>query len=410
MRHLYEKLGGMVRQFIDQRDDLLLLVATGDSESALLLQTLRDFDRSSPSDLVLLFGDPFAGPDAFLDTLAERLREEVELVNGEAGPDDTPLPPLPDALFEAAVPPETRLRFGLSYAASLIQPRGGQRFVWGMAPGEIRDPSGYLKLLAGLPSLELAPWMRGGRVVARVPANFDLAKSPLAGVPRVRVEKFVIPHDAHEQELLGMWSNPEIAEGDRMGAAVQLGFIDVAHGRLPEATQHFRHSLAFFQWAGIPAMEGLAIMGLGDVARRQGDMAGARRYYESALVPAVQAESPILMASLVQHLAAIAYQRETYGEAAERYGELAQFRRTVFDEDGLTEALEWKGRSLEKAGKMQDAVLCWYEAALIGKTFRLNHRLQSTLPNLRRGYEQLEWKEAIETFDEAWGPQSEVGL
>src|SRR5262249_41762509 len=101
-----------------------------------------------------------------------------------------------------------------------------------MVPAEIREPEKYVNLLAAVPETEPVPWMRGGRVIARVPVNFDFAKSPLAGVPRVRFERFVIPHDAHEQELLATVADPTIPEADRMGAATQLGFIDAAHGRL----------------------------------------------------------------------------------------------------------------------------------------------------------------------------------
>lgn len=409
MRQLYEKLGQMLRGFIDQRDDLLLLVAANDSDSALVYQCLRDFDHQSPGDLVLLFGEAADSPDAYLDTLAGALRAQVEMVNSGAAPDDTPLPDPPEAMFEPAVPPAMRLKFGLGYAASLVDPRGGQRFVWGMVPGEIRDPEKHVKLLAGLPSPELEPWMRGGRVIARVPENFELAKSPLAGAPRVRVEKFVIPHDAHEQELLATLNDPAIPEADRMAAAIQLGFIDTAHGRLEPATAHFRKSLAFFQWVGFPAMEGLVMMGLGDVARRRGDLADAKRWQESALVPAAKAESPILMASIVQHLGVLAYEQGNYAEAAERYHEVAGFHRAMFSEDTLAEALEWEGESLDRSGKTQDAVFRWYEAALIGRTFNLEHRLATVLPRLRQGYEKIGWTEAVETFDEVWGVRG-IGL
>jgi tetratricopeptide (TPR) repeat protein len=405
MRQLYQKLGEMLRGFINQRDDFMLLVASGDSDAALILQSLREFDHESPGDLVLLFGEAFATPESFMESLAVRLREEVEMVNSGAAPTDTPLPGAPEPLLEPAIPPVTRLRFGLNYAASLVDPRGGQRYVWGMVPGEIKSPEKYLRLLADLPSSELQPWMRGGRVIARVPANFDIARSPLANIPRVRVEKFVIPHDAHEQDLLATLNDLSIPEADRMAAAVQLGFMDAAHNRLASATDYFSKSLTFFQWVGLPALEGLVMMGLGDVARRKGDLAGAQRWNEAALVPAAKSESPILMASIVQHLAGLAYQQGEYAEAAERYSELAAFRRTMFDEDGLIEALEWEGNALQNADRPQDAVMRWYEAALIGKTFEHGHRLESVLPKLRRGYEQLEWKEAVETFDEAWGSQ-----
>jgi tetratricopeptide (TPR) repeat protein len=409
MRQLYEKLGATLRGFIDQRDDWLLLVAANDSDSALVLQSLREFDHQSPGDLVMLFGQPFAAPDAFLDTLAGALRDEVETVNAGAAPDDTPLPAPPEALSEPAVPAPARLKFALGYAASLVYPRGGQRYVWGMVPGEIRESEKYVRLLAGLPTAEPAPWMRGGRVIARVPVNFDLAKSPLAGAPRVRVEKFVIPDDAHEKELLATLNDPAIPEADRMGAATQLGFIDAAHDRLPAATAHFNKALAFFQWVRLPAMEGLVMMGLGDVARRRGDRAGAKRWQEAALVPAAKAESPILMASIVQHLGVLAYERGDYAEAAERYHEVAGFHRAMFSEDTLAEALEWEGESLDRSGKTQDAVFRWYEAALIGKTFNLEHRLATVLPRLRQGYEKLGWADATETFDEQWGARG-IGL
>ncbi len=409
MRRLYEKLGQMLRGFIDQRDDFLLLVAANDSDSALILQSLREFDHQSPGDLVLLFGEPFAAPDTFLDSLAGHLRDEIDTANAGAAPADTPLPAAPEAMFEAAVPTPTRLRFGLGYAASLVDPKGGQRYVWGMVPGEIRNPDKYLALLASVPAAEPQQWMRGGRVIARVPVNFDLSRSPLVGLPRVKVEKFVIPHDAHEQELFAMLADPAIPEADRMGAAVQIGFIDTAHGRLAAATGHFNKALVFFQWVRLPAMIGLVMVGLGDVARRQGDIPGARRWFEAALVPAVESESPILLANIVQNLAATDYQEGKYADAAKSYAELTTVRRSMFDEDGVAEAIEWEGNSLEKAGRPQDAVFRWYEAALIGRTFNLDHRLATVLPSLKRGYECLGWTEAAATFDEAWRPRG-VGL
>lgn len=409
MRRLYEKLQAMLRGFIDQRDDLLLLVAANDSDSALVLQCLREFDEQSAGDLVLLFGEafdqPFASADCYLDSLAAKLRSDVEVANAGALPTDTPLPPPPEAMAEGAVPPPARLKLGLGYAASLVDPRGGQRYVWGMVPGEIKSADQYAALLAALPALQPEEWMRGGRVIARVPANFDLARSPLAGKPRVRVERFHIPHDAHEQELLAALNDPAALEADRMGAAVQLGFIDAAHNRLEPAAAHFNKALVFFQWVKLPAMAGLVMVGLGDVARRRGDAVEAKRWFESALVPAVESESPILLSNVVENLATTEFRQGQYGEAAARYAALGELRRTSFDEDGVAESLEWEGVSLDKAGRTQDAVMKWYEAALIGRTFNLEHRLPSVLPRLRDGYERLGWTEAVENFDESWKPQ-----
>ena len=46
MRKIFEQLMATFRQFLKQRDYLLLLVPCGDSDVALLLKALRDLDRA----------------------------------------------------------------------------------------------------------------------------------------------------------------------------------------------------------------------------------------------------------------------------------------------------------------------------------------------------------------------------
>ena len=86
MREIFDQLLETLRQFVKQRDDLLLLVPCEDSDVPLLLMALRTLDRESASDLFLLFADDFSDPDTFLDSIAQRLQEEHELTN-QAGPD-----------------------------------------------------------------------------------------------------------------------------------------------------------------------------------------------------------------------------------------------------------------------------------------------------------------------------------
>ena len=211
--------------------------------------------------------------------------------------------------------------------------------------------------------------MRGARIVARVPANFRLETSPLAPYPRVRVRPFTIPPDVHESELLTTADDPKAPIGERMQAEVQLGYIDLAHGRFSEAIGRFLKSLAFFQWAEVPVMEALIICGLGDIARRQDNLKEALHWYECALVPAGKDGNPMMISTIVQHLAAIAFQQERFADAEERYGELITFKRAMLDESGLAEALEWQGLSQERQEAYDRAVDSWYESALICKSF-----------------------------------------
>jgi tetratricopeptide (TPR) repeat protein len=403
MRKLFDQLTAKLRSFREQRDNLLLLIPCADSDVAFILMALRDLDRQSPADLYFLFADDFLSPDVYLTALANRLQEELTLINEATRPSAEKLPPLPPEMLDQRSPAPGRLEAGLRYARSLIDPWKGQRSIWGMGPMRISDPPTYLELLAQLPPRsEILPWMRGARIVARVPADFNLAQSPLAKAKRVSVDPFVIPLNAHQEELLANATDPRMPVGERMRAEVQLAYLDYAHDRFDMATERFNKALAFFQWAQIPAMEGLIISGLGDIASRQGDWKKAQHWYACAVVPAAESGSPILLSTVVQNLAVVAYQEERWADAEARYDELATIKRGMFDEVGLVEAVEWRGKSQEKQQAFDRAVLSWAEAALVCKDFDLNDRLEPLLDNWRRGYERLGMSEELKTFDLDW--------
>jgi len=403
MQKLYEQLLGLLRAFLKQRDDLLLLVPCADSDVALLMKALRDLDRESGADVFLLFAEDFDRADTFMASIADRLQEEHRLINEAVGDDLAKLPDLPAEFLDPTAPPETRLEAGMRYARSLIDARRGQHFLWGLGPLRIGDAEGYLELLAQLPPKpDIRPWMRGARIVARVPVDFQIDRSPLANFERVQVKPFTIPPNAQEEELLAAAEDPKAPLGNRMQAEVQLAYLDYAHSRFDQAMERFLRALAFFQWAEIPVMEGLIICGLGDIARQQGDWKQAQHWYACAVVPAAKDGNPILMSMIVQNLAVAAFQEKRFADAEERYGELVTLKRAMLDETGLAEALEWQGLSQEEQRAYDRAVLCWEESALIYKAFEMKEHLPPVLVHLRRGYQALGAREELENFDAEW--------
>jgi hypothetical protein len=402
VRKLFEQLMATIREFVRQRDDLLLVVPCEDTDVPLLMKALRDVDRESGADLFLLFAENFQTPASFVDGMARQLDDEHRLTN-ESAPDDAKLPPLPNAFTDEGKPAITRLEAGVAYAHGLIDVRAGQHFVWGMGPGSIADPESYLTLLATLlPNPDIRRWMRGARIVARVPANFRFETSPLAQYRRVRVRPFTIPPDIHESGLKATADDPKAPIGERMQAEVQLGYIDLAYGRSSEAVGRFLKSLAFFQWAEVASMEALIICGLGDVARREQNLKEALHWYQCALVPAGKDGNPMLLATIVQHLAVIAFQQQRFEDAEEHYSELVAFKRAMIEEDGLAEALEWQGLSQERQRAYDRAVDSWYESALICKSFEMTDRLPRVLDHLKRGYRALEMHDELAQFDAEW--------
>jgi tetratricopeptide (TPR) repeat protein len=408
MRKIFQQLVDIIRQFIRQRTNLLLLIPCQDSDTALLLAAIRDLDRQSATDLFLLFADDFQSADSFVSSMAARLREEHELTNQSTAPDVAKLPPLPSELFAASEPPSKRLEAGLGYARSLIDQSRGQHFLWGMGPAKIEAPQRYLELLASLtPDPEIRPFMRGARIVARVPVDFQLEGSPLAKARRIEVQSFTIPPNAQEEELLAAANDARVPLADRMQSEVQLGYLDAAHGRFAQAESRFSKALAFFQWAELPMLQGLVISGLGDIARRQGNLQKAQDFYCCVLAANGTGISPILLSTVLQSLAAIAFQEKRYQDAEERYAELVTLKRSMLDEKGLTDALEWRGISQAEQRAYDQAVESFEEGALICKAFALWDRLPQLLARLRHGYVELQMHSKLESFDAVWNGRAE---
>ena len=401
MRKIFNQLMDTLRDFLKQRDDLLLLVPCEDSDVPLLLKALRDLDRESGSDLFLLFAEDFSDPDAFLDSIAQRLQEEHELTNEAVGPDVPKLPPLPSEFLDQNGPPSARLEAGMRYAHSLIDSRMGQHFVWGMGPGTIADAKSYLALLAQLlPRPEIRPWMRGARIVARVPADFQLPASPLK---RVRVKPFTIPPNAQEEELVATAGRPEAlssATACRRRCSWRIWITPTADSVRPsnDSSRRWRFSsgLRFPSWRGWSSADS-------GPSRADRRTCKKRNTGTSApLVPAAKDGNPVLMSTIVENLAGIAFEEKRFADAEERYSELVVLKRAMIDEDGVADALEWQGLSQEGQLAYDRAVECWYESALICKAFEMTDRLPRVLGHLKRGYQELEMREELEQFDAEW--------
>jgi tetratricopeptide (TPR) repeat protein len=406
MRRIYEQLKASLSQFVKQRDYLMLLVPCADVDTALLLKALRDLDRESPSDLFLLFADEFHSQAYFVTGVGKHLCDEHEMTASTAQTPAQQLPPLPVDLMDESRLPSVRIRAAFSYGRSLINPAAGQHAVWGLCPATIADATAHHELLADLlPQAVIEPWMRGARIVARVAPDFDLHSSPFSCARRVQIRPFSIPEGAQEEELQSAVSDPNAPLDMRMQAEIQLAYLDYGYGRFDLALHRFLRALAYYQWAEIPAQEALIISGLGDVARAEGNWHDARHWYECAVVPAAKTGNAMLMATVVQNLAVIAFVENRFSDSEDHYAELVTLKRAMIDEVGLVEALEWQGLSQEQQGGYDRAIVCWEEGALICRAFEMKSREPVLLGHLRRGYENLGMSQELESFDSEWGLQ-----
>src|SRR6185436_16471128 len=165
--------------------------------------------------------------------------------------------------------------------------------------------------------------------------------------------------------------------------------------RTQEARTHFEVLLDHHSKSGNPQLQAIVLNGLGDLEQRQGNSAKARPWYERAVRPAVASGQATVLATVVQNLAAVAYQQRSYAGAEVYYDGLVRLKDCLVDEDGKALALEWRGLSQEKQDAYDRAVASWEEAELLSRAFELPHRLRPVLEHLRRGYRQLKNQEAV---------------
>src|SRR3974390_2416864 len=137
MRKLFQQLTDELKSFLDQAEDLLLLLACGVDDTALVLKTIRDLEQVDASDIFLLHADDFVGLDPFVTAALERLaadhqRTSAALVDSQR----EPLPPMPNTLQDRARPALARLQEALGFSRSLLPSADGHRLVWVMFPAQ----------------------------------------------------------------------------------------------------------------------------------------------------------------------------------------------------------------------------------------------------------------------------------
>ena len=230
-------------------------------------------------------------------------------------------------------------------------------------------------------------------------AGFTLDSSPLAGTRRTRLTGIDFGSDALKESFSKSAGNEKLPMADRMEALLSLALLASAHGRLAEAESHFGTLLDYYRKTDHPLMQAIVMNGLGEMAHRQGDLNKAKAWFESAVPPAVEAKEAVVMANVVQNLAAVAYEQERYADAEEYYDGLATLKECLIDEDGKTMALEWCGLSQEKQGAFDKAILSWEEADLLCRVFELNHRHEPIVEHLRRAYRKLGMRDAQAALD-----------
>ncbi len=391
MRRILEGIRKNLEEFIEQRDDLLMLVSCTDDDAAIALKAVRDVEQANGTDVFLLFADEFTTPEAFASVTVASFREQRTLASdwlAERGRE--PLPSLPEKLANENLPPVERLARALVFARSLVPKNRGNRLVWGMFPQRIADRRAYLDLVSAFaPSRGLKPWMPGVRMIFRDQQDTATFMPGLARTPRVRVRALDVSQAAIQAALSEEVADEGLPQEQRMQALLSSALLDYAHGRAEAALKALWVLLGYYQETDNAAMQGLVLNTIGDVYHRAGALDQAQHWYECAVPPAARSKVPVILRTVAGNLGTVAFKKGQFGLAEQLYDSVDQLAGYGLDPEGKAQALEWRGLSQERQQAHARAIESWEAAATISRTIGLPGFLHANLSHLVRAYEAV---------------------
>lgn len=347
-----------LRAFLDQRDDLVLVLQAAEGDMPAALKIIEGLDAELSYVWGWVFAHSFSDPASYADAIAGDITAKAAAMSGLLQRDGKPpLPPVPAALHDAARDPVDRLRSAVVYVRSMVAPVPGGVTLFGLMPLEIGDPAAYGALVQELVRHQLPfPWCAGVRFILRDDAARP-ALAPLAGRPRTRSLRIDFSPPALAAALAREAADETLPAERRMSAAMVAGGIDQAHGRTPQALMHYQAALQHFGAAGNAPMAALAANGIAACRQAQGDVAGAEQIMCAALQASLQANPPALplMLNILLDLTMLVARQQRWAEAELYLTATDGVANALFMPGIRAEAMDRRGSAQLRLGKIADA-------------------------------------------------------
>jgi tetratricopeptide (TPR) repeat protein len=390
MQRKLEEMRDTLSGFVDQRDNLLLVVSGTDAEVPYTLKTLEGLDDVAPSDLFLLFAEPFTGAPRYASQVVQSLHTQMKLAEVDlAKRQQEPWPPLPSLCDDDDAPPHDRIRAAIDHIASLLPAEEDHRLVVGLLPFHIADQEGYARLVG-----ELIPWdgpmlwMKGLRIVAR-----DDSASPFL-IPILRKKKAPgvllyepdLRPEALNDALVKGAADPSLPVVERMQILAQLAGLDYAHQRYAGAIEKYKILYNYYAESESPAMQAVTLQGVGDVLRRIGKLEEAKEKYQQGLALALEAEALPVLLNLTFAAGDVSLELNEHEQAEGFFGLSQALAGKLLNPFAKADALEQQGIARDRARDGAGAIVVWSDASTLCETFSYHERRRSVLERLIAAY------------------------
>jgi len=411
MRRLFERVRARLAGFIEQRDDVLLVVRCDDGSASLIFKILQEIDEADASDLFWLFNDPLPRADEYVRTVADRFAEKHRMVCDALEKNRRPpWPRLPPSIGKGAAP-DQRLRGIIEFSRSLFR-EGDFRVVWGLVPLKIGDASSQASLLEELLRSDgPVPWYHHVRLIAREDGARPSLKERLGKTARVAFYEPDLSVGAQERSLEEDVSDPGLSVAQRMQSLFLLAGMDHAHRRFPDALKKYGVLLDYYRGLGNQTMLALVLNGMGEVHQRAGDPRKAKAHFECALTPAILAESPPVLLNVTLNLGNLALATKAWRESETYYDGAEKLATAQRNAPTKIQCLENRGVCQERLERPKEAAESWDAGAKLAKAteeVELQRRILERLRALYDRYGQRQKKAEVEREIATLPPEARI--
>jgi len=400
MRRLFEQVRKRLSDFVEQRDDVLLVVRCEDGAASLVLKTLQEIDEADASDLFFLGSEEVKRAEDWVAAVVERFEERRRLVCEGLEKNGRPRwPPVPTEVRKPGSP-AARLRALLEFSRSLLPPGPDFRVVWGWMPFRIADGAGLAAIFEEL----LRPggpmvWYHHMRLIVREDPARPALRDRLAKTPRVAWYEPDLSVGAQEKSLEEEVTDPALPVAQRMQSLFLLAGMDYAHRRFPDALKKYGVLLDYYKGMGNQTMLALVLNGMGEVHQRAGDLPRAKTHFECALSPAILAESPPVLLNVTLNLGNLALATKDWKEGEAYYDSAEKLATAQLNAPTKVHCLENRGVCQERLERPKEAAESWEAGAQLAKATEerdLQRRILERLKALYDRYGQKQKKAEVE--------------
>ena len=369
MRQLLHGIGARLQAFVNQRDDLALLLSSPASDSLPILTLIDEIEASSASHMFWTFSEAFTDPAAYADAVVGSFatrHEGVRLALEKEGM--KPWPHIPPHILARETLPARRLRDLAAFSRELLPVPNGGNVVWVFYPLEIADPRRYASLAGQLLSHQFPnPWCHHLRFILRDEPSAPVLQQAFGDAPRTQWFRPDLGPEAVQRSLEEAANDDTLPLDERLANVMVLAGGDYANHRYPEALAKYELLLTYHAPLKNYVMAAVSLNGMGEAYQRMGDLDRAAQSYEAALVPASQGEHPAIpvLLNIVLNLGSVRFTQERWAEA-EAYYDMAQQLATVArNGPAKVQALDCRGLCQHRQQRLQEAEQSWYNGAVI---------------------------------------------